>query len=160
VTSSHCCPRLPVVSVRGWITTEPIGAHSVLPLVESEQYGAALVFLGVVRNHNEGRAVTGVYYEAYREMAERTLKEIVEEAARRVEPASIAAVHRLGELAVGNVSIAIAVSTPHRAEAFDACRYVIEEVKQRLAVWKQERYTSGESDWLAGSIPPIRETAQ
>jgi molybdopterin synthase catalytic subunit len=150
---------LPVDNLRAWITTEPIGADSVLPRVASEQYGAALVFLGIVRSYNEGRAVTGVYYEAYRDMAERTLKEIVTEAAQRVGPASIAAAHRVGELVVGDVSIAIAVSTPHRAEAFDACRYVIEEVKRRLAVWKQERYVSGDSDWLAGSIPHHPEAA-
>jgi molybdopterin synthase catalytic subunit len=149
-----------VASPRAWITSEQIGAESVLPLVASEQHGAALIFLGIVRDHNEGRTVSGVYYEAYREMAERTLAEIVSAAEQRVAPASIAAVHRVGELAVGDVSIAIAVSTPHRAEAFAACRSVIEEVKQRLAVWKQERYVTGERDWLAGTTPSIPWTAR
>lgn len=158
--SLHCFLRWQVGSVRAWITADPIGADSVLSLVQSNQHGAALVFLGIVRDHNEGRSVSGVYYEAYREMAERTLNEIVSEALDRVEAGSVAAVHRTGELAVGEVSIALAVSTPHRAEAFDACRYVIEEVKQRLAVWKQERYVTGESDWLDGVTPNVPEAAQ
>ena len=160
VMSSRCCPRWPVADVRAWITAEPVSADTVLSLVQADEHGAALVFLGVVRDHNEGRAVRGVHYEAYAEMAERTLREILEEALARVRPAKLAAVHRIGELAIGDVSIAIAVSTPHRAEAFEACRYVIEEVKQRLAVWKQERYVSGDSEWLDGVIPPLEEKAQ
>jgi molybdopterin synthase catalytic subunit len=151
--SWRCCRRWPVAEIRAWLTTEPIGADSVLPLVAAPEHGAALVFLGVVRDHNEGRAVSGVHYEGYAEMAERTLTQILTEAARRIQPARLAAVHRLGELGIGDVSIAIAVSTPHRAEAFEACRYVIEEVKQRLTVWKQERYRSGEQSWLAGVAP-------
>ena len=152
--------QLPVADVKAWITTERIGAESVLPLVADDRYGAAIIFLGTVRNHNEGRAVTGVLYEGYHEMAERTLRDIVSEAAARIEPASIAVVHRLGELGIGEVSIAIAVATPHRSQAFDACRYVIEQVKLRLAVWKQERYREGEREWLAGSMPPVPETAR
>ncbi|HUP89315.1 MAG TPA: molybdenum cofactor biosynthesis protein MoaE [Longimicrobiales bacterium] len=131
-----------------WITTDSIGADDVLPLVASPENGAAVLFLGIVRNHNEGRSVNGVHYEAYRGMAEKVLSEIVDEAAKQIAPASIAAVHRFGELSVGEVSIAIAASTPHRAEAFDACRYVIEEVKKRLSVWKQEHYVGGEAVWL------------
>ena len=149
-----------MADVRAWITTDPIGADTVLEHVAAPEHGAALVFLGVVRDHNEGRAVRGVHYEAYAQMAAQTLTVILTEAHERVRPAKLAAVHRTGELAVGEVSIAIAVSTPHRAEAFEACRYVIEEVKQRLAVWKQERYTSGDSEWLDGVVPPVGERAQ
>lgn len=149
--------RWQVAEMHAWITTDPIGAETVLPLVASEQHGAALVFLGIVRDHNEGRAVNGVHYEAYHDMAERTLREIAAEAVARVQPARIAVVHRIGELAVGDVSLAIAVSTPHRAEAFDACRYAIEELKQRLTVWKQERYAAGDARWLAGEVPPLQE---
>ena len=143
--------------VHAWITDAVISADSVLPLVQSPEHGAALIFLGCVRNHNEGRAVSGVHYEAYRDMAERTLREIVEEAAQRMSPVRIAAVHRIGELAVGEASIAIAASSPHRAQAFDGCRYVIEEVKERLSIWKQERYVSGESEWLDGNVPPVSQ---
>lgn len=131
-----------------WITTDPIGADDVLSLVASPENGAAVLFLGIVRNHNEGRSVSGVHYEAYREMAEKVLSEIVGEASAGITPANIAAVHRFGELGIGEVSIAIAASTPHRAEAFEACRYVIEEVKKRLSIWKQEHYVGGEAAWL------------
>ena len=158
--SLPCFPRWPVADVRAWITTDVVSADTVISLVQADAHGAALVFLGIVRDHNEGQAVRGVHYEAYAEMAEHTLTDILEEALERVRPAKIAAVHRVGELAIGDVSIAIAVSTPHRAEAFDACRYVIEEVKKRLAVWKQERYVSGDSEWLDGAIPPLKERAQ
>lgn len=151
--SSLCFPRLPVADVRAWITAEPISAESVLPLVDDEKHGAALIFLGVVRNHNEGRDVSAVHYEAYQQMAQQTLEQIVGEAVQRVGEARAAAVHRIGELAIGEVSIAIAVSTPHRAQAFEACRYIIEEVKKRLTVWKQERYVSGEAEWLDGEVP-------
>jgi molybdopterin synthase catalytic subunit len=143
--------------MHAWITTDPIGIEAVLPLVASDQHGAALLFLGIVRDHNEGRAVSGVHYEAYHDMAERTLREIAAEAVARLQSARIAVVHRIGELAVGEVSVAIAVSTPHRAEAFEACRYVIEELKQRLTVWKQERYAAGDARWLAGAQPPLPE---
>ena len=146
--SSHCFLRWRVAEIRTWITTDVINADSVLPLVAAAENGAAVLFLGIVRNHNEGRAVAGVHYEAYREMAENVLRDIAGEAAARIAPASIAAVHRFGDLKVGEVSIAIAASTPHRAEAFDACRYVIEEVKKRLSVWKQEHYVEGAAAWL------------
>ena len=86
VTSWHCCPRWPVASVRAWITSDVIGAESVLPLVNAPEHGAALLFLGVVRDHNEGRSVTGLHYQAYVDMAERTLQEIVAEAAGTVAP--------------------------------------------------------------------------
>jgi molybdopterin synthase catalytic subunit len=146
-----------VADVVAWITVDPIGADTVLAKVAAPEHGAALVFLGTVRNHNEGRAVSGVHYEAYAEMAERTLREILEEASARVQPARLAAVHRMGELTIGDASIAIAVATPHRAEAFEACRYVIEEVKKRLTVWKQERYAEGDAAWLDGVTPPAPE---
>ena len=89
-------------------------------------------------------------YEGYAEMAREQLAAIVSEAAGRAGSDRIAAVHRLGELAVGEVSVAIAVSTPHRAEAFEAARHVIEEIKKRLPVWKRERYLDGEAEWLDG----------
>ena len=154
-TSWPCFPRWPVAELQAWITDDVISAETVLSRAAGAQHGAALIFLGTVRDQNEGRAVRGVHYDAYREMAEKTLREIVTEALQQVQPASLAAVHRLGELSVGEVSIAIAVATPHRAEAFEACRYIIEEVKKRLSVWKQERYATGDSAWLDGAVPPI-----
>lgn len=136
--------------MRAWITTDPIDAATVLSEVGSASDGATVVFLGHVRDRNDGRPVTGMHYDAYRGMAERVLAEIAGEAEARAGGGDVAVVHRTGELAIGDVSIAIAVSSPHRAEAFEACRDVIEAVKRRLPVWKQERYADRPAEWLPG----------
>lgn len=140
-----------------WITADPIDPAALLARVGSEEDGAVVLFLGTVRGHNEGRRVTGIRYEAYREMAEPMLAEIVNQARRQVDGARIVAVHRVGELVVGDCSVAIAVSTPHRAQAFEAARYVIEEIKKTLPVWKHEAYRDGDRAWLGGEHPHIEE---
>lgn len=140
--------------MRGWITTDPLDAASLLGEVTADEDGAALLFVGIVRSQNEGRRVASMRYDAYREMAQRELETILGEAAAESGTEHIAAVHRIGELSVGEASIAIAVASPHRAEAYKASRYIIEQVKQRLPVWKQEHYASGEAEWLAGTSPP------
>jgi molybdopterin synthase catalytic subunit len=133
-----------------WITRDVINADSVLAHVGGPGDGAMDVFIGVVRDQNDGREVSGIHYDAYEEMAERTLRDIVAEAAALAGVSKVAAVHRIGELNIGEASVAIAASAPHRAAAFEACRYVIEEIKKRLPVWKQERYLNGEQQWLGG----------
>ena len=135
------------------ITIDPIDPSTVVDRVGAPEDGAVALFLGTVRNRNDGRPVGGMEYEGYAEMAREQLAAIVAEAAARAGTDRIAAVHRLGELAIGEVSVAIAVSTPHRAEAFDAARHVIEEIKKRLPVWKRERYLDGEAQWLDGEVP-------
>ena len=139
--------------MQAWLTREPISADSVLSLVGGAGDGAIDLFLGVVRDHNEGSAVSGMHYDAYPEMAERVLRDIVAEAASQAGVSKVAAVHRIGELRVGEISVAIAASAAHRAAAFAACRYVIEQIKKRLPVWKQERYVGGAASWLAGEVP-------
>ena len=139
------------------ITRDRISAESVLSLVGGPSDGAIDLFLGVVRDHNDGAAVSGMHYDAYVEMAEATLREIVNEAAGMDGVGKVAAVHRIGELAIGEVSVAIASSAPHRAQAFAATRYVIEEIKKRLPVWKQERYLDGEPKWLPGERVGVAE---
>jgi len=143
-------PLLPHAS----LTREPLGAESVLALVGADEDGAVLLFLGVVRDHADGRPVTGMRYDAYEEMAAEVLAEIAAEAARLLGTERVAVVHRVGELAVGEVSVAIVVSSPHRAQAYDASRHVIEEIKKRLPVWKKERYADGEDRWVEGAVPP------
>lgn len=144
--------------MRSWVTREPIDAGALLAAVGAPADGAALLFVGTVRDHNDGRPVVGVRYEAYVEMAEPVLEQIAGEAAARLGTDRVAVVHRVGELAVGEASVAIAVSSPHRAEAFDACRFVIEEIKRRLPIWKEERYAGDASPrWLAGTPPPLTE---
>lgn len=136
------------------VTSETIDPAEVLGRVGSEADGATLLFLGVVRDHADGRDVSGMRYDAYVEMAEPVLRTIAEEAAGRLGTDRVAVVHRVGELAIGEVSVAIAVSSPHRAESFDASRYVIEEIKKRLPVWKKEHYVDGSAEWVEGTTPP------
>jgi len=145
------------------VGSEVIDPSSVLGRVGSDTDGAALLFVGVVRNHADGRSVSGMRYDAYVEMAQCVLEEIAHEAADRLGTDRLAVEHRTGELDIGDVSVAIAVSSPHRAEAFEASRYVIEEIKKRLPIWKKEHYTDGSEGWVAGQTPTPdqrRATAQ
>jgi len=137
------------------ITVDPISPNDVLGRVGSDEDGAVLLFLGVVRNHADARPVSGMRYDSYQEMAAEVLAAIATEAADRANSDRIAVVHRIGELQIGEVSVAIAVSSPHRAEVYEASRYVIEEIKKRLPVWKKEHYSDGASTWVKGTVPPV-----
>ena len=133
------------------LVRDPIDPARVLALVGDEGHGAAVLFLGVVRNEADGRAVSGMTYDAYEEMAAVVLVAIADEACERWGTDRMAVLHRVGELSVGDVSVAIAVSSCHRTEAFEAARYVIEEIKHRLPGWKKERYVGGDEAWVVGS---------
>ncbi len=135
------------------IVREPIDASALLAEVISPTDGAALLFWGVVRAENEGRAVAQLEYEAYAEMAEREMRMIAAEAGVRWETGEISIVHRVGRLQVGEASVAIVVASPHRAEAYEASRYVIEELKRRVPIWKREGYLDGPSEWVQGFAP-------
>ena len=137
------------------MTSERIDPAAVLALVGSPADGAAILFVGTVREQNDNRAVSGMRYDAFVEMADPVLREIAAEAAERAGSDRVAVVHRTGELEIGDVSVAIAVSSPHREQAFDAARHVIEQIKQRLPVWKHEHYVDGDAQWVAGAIPPV-----
>jgi molybdopterin synthase catalytic subunit len=134
----------------------PLDPGVILRKVGRPEDGAVLLFLGVVRNHADGRRVAGMRYDAYEAMATEVLSAIAAEAAERLGTDRLAVVHRVGDLDVGEPSVAIAVSSPHRAEAYDASRYVIEEIKKRLPVWKKERYVEGGEAWVEGSVPPVK----
>jgi molybdopterin synthase catalytic subunit len=136
------------------IVHEPIETSDLLARVGAREDGAALLFLGMVRDHADGRPVTGMTYESYEEMAGPVLRDIALEAAQRSGSDRVSVVHRVGDLTIGDVSVAIAVSSPHRAEAYDASRYVIEEIKKRLPVWKKEHYSDGAQEWVEGTVPP------
>jgi molybdopterin synthase catalytic subunit len=121
--------------------------------------GATLLFVGTVRDVNDGRGVSGMEYSAYRGMAERELAEIVREAAARFGTSDIVAEHRIGTLDLGEASVAIAVAHPHRGPAYDASRYIIEQLKARVPIWKLEHYVDGTREWVgAGNENPRRET--
>ena len=135
------------------ITTEPIDGCALLADCASSSDGAAILFLGIVRDHNEGKQVGHLDYKAYPEMAEVVLREIVSEAKGRWETGEIAVVHRIGRLEIGEPSVAIAVAAPHRGDAYAASRYIIEELKKRVPIWKREGYLDGASEWLMGTMP-------
>ena len=135
------------------LSHDPIEPADVLARVGHEEDGAAVLFLGTVRNHADDRPVSGITYEAYEEMAAPVLAEIAREAAEILGTDRLAVVHRVGELAVGEHAVAIAASSPHRAQAYEASRYVIEEIKKRLPVWKKEHYADGRDEWVEGTTP-------
>ncbi|HVF34651.1 MAG TPA: molybdenum cofactor biosynthesis protein MoaE [Candidatus Saccharimonadia bacterium] len=110
--------------------------------------GGVVVFEGVVRDHSDGRAVRGLAYQAYAVLASSEGNRIIAEARSRHEVAALVCVHRVGELAVGDVAVFVGASAAHRGAAFDAVRYVIDEVKRRGPIWKKERYADGDSEWL------------
>lgn len=139
------------------VTADPIDVAAVLAAVPSPADGAVLLFLGVVRDENDGRAVASLEYEAYAEMAERTMREIAGEARARWPVGGVALVHRVGRLAIGEASVALAVASPHRTEAYEASRYLIEELKRRVPVWKREGYVEGETRWVPGFTPAVEE---
>jgi molybdopterin synthase catalytic subunit len=137
------------------ITRAPIVPARVLSRVGGDEDGAVILFLGTVRNHADGRPVGALRYDAYDEMAAQVLERLVRAAAEKLGSDRIAVVHRVGELEVGEVSVAIAVSSPHRDDAYRVSRWIIEEIKVRLPVWKKEGYLDGGEEWVEGT--PIRD---
>ena len=138
------------------LTSNPIDVPSLTREVTSDERGAVSIFLGTVRNTNEGRAVNGIDYSAYDAMAIAEMNRIVDEAMGRFPGIAVAVEHRVGTLDVGDVSVAIACGHAHRAAALDANRYVIEELKRRVPIWKREHYLDGTSDW----VDPLRRPAE
>ena len=115
--------------------------------------GASVTFLGTVRAHgDDGRAVAGLAYEAYEPMAVAEFERIAAEARERFGARQVAIVHRVGDVAVGDIAVAVVATAEHRAAAFDACRYAIDEVKRRAPIWKCERYADGKAAWKANSL--------
>ncbi len=132
------------------VTSEPLDADALVTLVDAEGDGAVVTFAGLVRNHNQGRRVQFLEYEAYEPLAVRALQRIVEEARDLWPSARVAVHHRLGRLEIGQASIVIAAASAHRADAFAACRYTIERVKQIVPIWKREYFDGGDV-WLEGA---------
>ncbi|RMG67156.1 MAG: molybdenum cofactor biosynthesis protein MoaE [Calditrichaeota bacterium] len=134
---------------RSWVAVGEavLEVEPLLAFVRQAHCGAIDLFVGTVRNHAEGRAVAATEYEGYPEMGVEELQRIAGEALARWELGRVAVHHRLGLLPVGEASVVIAVSAPHRQAAFQACRYIIEAIKERLPVWKKEHWTDGATSW-------------
>ncbi len=129
------------------LSEEPLDASALAAGVRSDADGAVATFAGVVRETSRGKTVRALVYEAYGSMAQRQMEELAAEARRRWPIGDLAMVHRTGTLAVGEVSVVIAVAAPHRGEAFDACEWLIDELKRSVPIWKKEIYTEGEA-WI------------
>ncbi len=116
--------------------------------LRDERAGACVTFEGWVRNHNDGAAVTALEYEAHEPIAVAEGERIIDEALARFDITAVHAEHRVGALAIGDCAVWVGVSAAHRGAAFDACRYVIDELKARVPIWKKEHYASGEAGWV------------
>ncbi len=132
------------------ISTEPLDIQNACDFVMDAAHGAIDTFIGVVRNHHEGNIVQGMTYDVHDALAVAVFKDICTEARERWPSTKYYVSHYKGELEIGGISVIIAVSAAHRAESFDACRYVIEELKKRSPIWKKEHYPHGKSEWLSG----------
>lgn len=137
------------VSIR--VQPDPLSVDDALSLVADPEAGGTCVFVGTARNHSDGGAVAGLTYESWDELAARRLREIAEELLSRWDLRRVAIHHRTGALEIGDASVVVAVSAPHRAEAFEACRQGIERLKQDVPIWKKEDLVGGEAHWVMGS---------
>ncbi len=129
------------------VTLEPLNVQAVNDLVKRPTDGAVVTFDGIVRNNFDGRAVQSLEYEAYAEMAEKKMAQIGEEVRRKFPVGEIAMMHRLGRLDIGESSIVIAVAAPHRHEAFEACAYAMDRIKEEVPIWKKESFADGDDHW-------------
>ena len=136
------------------ITADPLVPEPFLQHVRRDDSGAVALFLGVVRNNNLGRRVLYLEYDAYPEMAERKLREVAEEAQARWPITDVAIAHRTGRLEIGETSLLVAVSSPHRHDAFAACQHIVNRIKEVVPIWKKEVWEGGEA-WIEGE--PVAE---
>jgi molybdopterin synthase catalytic subunit len=130
------------------ISESPIDIAPLRAVLLDRHAGAFASFEGLVRDHNEGRAVDSLRYEAYVELAEAEGERILAEAAERFDIVRALAIHRIGDLVLGDLAVWVGVSAAHRDAAFAACRWIIDEVKARVPIWKHERYVDGDAEWL------------
>jgi molybdopterin synthase catalytic subunit len=138
------------------ISENPINVASLAEGLTHPAGGALVTFEGRVRNNNEGQSVVALDYQAYKPLAEAEGSKIVQEAVKRFNLLACVCTHRVGHLEVGGLAVWVGVVSGHRGEAFEACRYVIDEVKRRVPIWKKELFESGESHWVACHDEPGR----
>jgi molybdopterin synthase catalytic subunit len=130
-----------------YLTDEPIDTTALVHRTMRTSDGACIVFEGVVRDHHEGKAVESIFYDAYRPMAEKQIAAIIRDVQAQRPEVAIGVTHRLGQLGIGDSSIAIVCTSPHRAEAYEASRMLIDRIKETVPIWKKERGPGGE-EWV------------
>jgi molybdopterin synthase catalytic subunit len=134
------------------IQPEPLDPASLVEAVRRDDAGAISLFYGIVRNENLGRAVQYLEYDAYPEMAIKKMREVADEVRAKFAIAEVGVLHRTGRLEIGETSLLVAVSSGHRKEAFEACHYAVDRIKQIVPVWKKEVWSDG-SEWIEGHKP-------
>lgn len=144
---------MPAPRLLARLTVDPIDPSVHLREVGDPGHGAIVLFLGTVRGTNQGRSVEWIDYHAFEPMARSLLEAVLEEASDQFGIERAAVVHRLGKIGVGEISIALALSSPHRAEAFEAVRWMMDRIKRTVPIWKKESFEDGGSDWVAGADP-------
>jgi len=132
---------------------QPIDVAKLQTSLEDPTAGGVVTFEGKVRNHNEGHAVLKLEYEAFADLATKEGQRIIDEASNKFAIVNAICIHRVGLLAIGDMAVWVGVAAAHRGAAFDACRYIIDEVKQRVPIWKKEHYASGDSGWVNCEAP-------
>ncbi|QDT46767.1 Molybdopterin synthase catalytic subunit [Symmachiella dynata] len=136
------------------LTRDTIDYTALTESVRSDQAGAVVLFLGTVREMTAGRQTAALDYDAYPEMALAKLAELETEARDRWPIIEVAMIHRIGHLELGEVSVAVAVSTPHRPDAFEAARHLIDRLKEIVPIWKKENFTDGTTEWVHPGVEP------
>ncbi|HEV2372712.1 MAG TPA: molybdenum cofactor biosynthesis protein MoaE [Streptosporangiaceae bacterium] len=129
------------------LRSEPLSVEEVLASVADRGAGGTALFVGTVRDHDRGQGVTGLSYSAH-PSAQAELRKVAEKVAAGFDVGALAVIHRVGDLDVGDLAVVAAASCPHRAEAFEACRAVVEEVKHEVPIWKHQRFSDGTSEWV------------
>lgn len=142
------------------LTRDIIEAGSLTDRVRSHEAGAVVVFLGTVREFTSGKQTVSLEYEAYPEMASRKMNELEQEARNQWPIVQSLIVHRVGRLALGDVSVGIAVSCPHRREAFEACQFMIDRIKEVVPIWKCEHWANGETEWVHPGLDEVLKPAR
>jgi molybdopterin synthase catalytic subunit len=137
------------------VTEEPLDPGPLVEAVREDAAGAVTLFYGIVRNENMGRRVLHLEYDAYPEMAVRKMREVADEVRARYPVTGVGVHHRTGRLEIGETSLLVAVSSAHRAEAFDACHFAVDRIKQVVPIWKKEVFEGGE-EWIEGHQPEVR----
>ena len=133
------------------LTRDPIPVERLVAAITRPECGAIALFLGTTRDHHDGRKVTRLAYEAYEPMALAALEALERAAIERFEVAACRIVHRIGEVPLTEASVAVVVAAAHRAPAFDACRWAMDELKRTVPIWKKEHYAEGGENWVEGT---------
>jgi molybdopterin synthase catalytic subunit len=136
------------------ITSDPLDPAPLVEAVRRDESGAVALFYGVVRNENKGRSVQYLEYDAYPEMAIKKMREVADEVRARFPVTGVGVLHRIGRLEIGETSLLVAVSSGHRREAFEACHFTVDRIKEIVPIWKKEVWDDGE-EWVEGHIPDI-----